>query len=145
MSRRLAVPLILLVLASAAPAAAQQRPYTEGRVVFTSFIRTKPGMFERYMRYLAGPYKQLMEEQKKTGIIDSWSVRESSPRGPDDWNVLLVVTYKNMAALDGLDDRTEPILQRVIGSQDQRDQGAISRQEMREVLGGRLSRELILK
>ena len=57
----------LLVLA-AAPTAAQQssRPYTEGSVTAVAYVRVKPGRFDDYMAYLAGPYKQLLEAQKKT-------------------------------------------------------------------------------
>jgi hypothetical protein len=48
-------------------AAAADRPYTEGAVLNVSAVRTEPGMFEEYMKYLAGPYQQSMEEQKKAG------------------------------------------------------------------------------
>ena len=47
-------------------ATAADRPYTEGAVVNVSAVRTEPGMFQEYMKYLAGPYKQMMEEQKKS-------------------------------------------------------------------------------
>ncbi len=71
-----------------------------------SAIRTEPGMFETYMKYLGTTYKQLMEEQKKAGIILDWSVYQTTPRSPDDPDLYLIVTYKNMAAMDGLADRT---------------------------------------
>ena len=53
-----------------------------------------------------------MDEAKKQGIIVSYSVYETSPRSADDPNLYLMVTYKNMAALDGLDDRMEGIQQK---------------------------------
>ena len=59
-----------------------ERAYTEGAVVQVGSIRTEPGMFDEYMKYLAGPYKQWMEEQKKAGVILDYAVYQATPRGP---------------------------------------------------------------
>lgn len=135
-----------LVLA-AAPTAAQQssRPYTEGSVTAVAYVRVKPGRFDDYMAYLAGPYKQLLEAQKKAGIITGWSVFSSPEQNKEDWNLILTTTFKNMAALDNLEDRTDPILKQVMGSIEKANQGSVSRGEMRELVGNRLVRELIIK
>jgi hypothetical protein len=61
-------------------AQAADRPYTEGPVSMVSSIRTEPGMFETYMTYLSTTYKQLMEEQKKAGIILDYAVYQATPR-----------------------------------------------------------------
>ena len=88
---------------------AADRPYTEGSVINVSSIRTEPGMFDSYMNFLATTYKQNMEAQKAAGIILDYSVYTTVPRGPDDPDIYLVVTYKNMAALDDLFEKTDPI------------------------------------
>ena len=75
---------LLSIFALSGLAAAADRAYTEGVVVDVASIRTEPGMFDEYLKYLAGPYKQLMEEQKKAGIIVDYAVYAVSPRGPDD-------------------------------------------------------------
>src|SRR5215210_4185994 len=95
------------------PATAQQapRPYTEGPITDVQYIRVKSGHFDEYMTFLAGPYKQLMEGQKKAGVITAWAVYTSDNRDEDDWNIALATTYKNMAALDNLRDRTDPLEQ----------------------------------
>lgn len=140
-----AITIAVLPLAAVPVAAQQSRPYTEGAVTFVSYIRTKPGKFEEYMRYLAGPYKQLMEAQKQAGIVTEYTVLTGPARDQNDWNVVLTTTYRNMAALDGLDARTDPIADKVMGNQEQRDKAAIDREAMRDVLGGRLLRVLVLK
>ncbi len=96
----------LFVFAAATTGAVQaaDRPYTEGPVTVVNSIRTLPGMHETYLRYLATTYRANMDEAKKQGIIVSYSVYETSPRSADDPNLYLMVTYKNMAAIDGLDD-----------------------------------------
>ena len=67
-----------------------------------TYVKTKPGMFDRYMAYLDGPYKTEMEAEKAAGIIQDYSIHTSESRTPNDHDVLLVVMYKNWAALDGL-------------------------------------------
>ena len=41
------------------------------------------------MKYLATTYKQLMEEQKKAGIILDYAVYSTRPHGPSDPNIYL--------------------------------------------------------
>ncbi len=140
------VLLSAAVLSLAGPAVAQRsRPYTEGLVRVATYVRTKPGKFDEYMKYLQGPYKSLNEALKKEGIVVGYAVYSSLPRNPEDWNIVLIVDYQNMAALDGLQDRTDPIAERLLGSQEQQNQQAIERGAMREILGSRLLRELQLK
>ena len=104
------------VIAATGAAVAADRPYSEGVVVNVSSVRTEPGQFEAYMAYLAGPYKQLMEEQKKAGIIVDYAVYQVVPRSPSDPDLFLTTTYKNMAALDGLDARSDAITATVFGN-----------------------------
>ena len=140
------VLLSAAVLGVAGPAFAQRsRPYTEGPVSFVSYIRTKPGKFDEYMKYVQGPQKTLLEELKKEGVILSYSFYSSQPRNRDDWDFISVVVVRNMGALDGFQDRADPILERLMGSQEKRNQQAIDRETLREVLGTRLLRELQLK
>jgi L-rhamnose mutarotase len=127
------------------PAVAQDRPYTEGPVSVVSSIRTEPGMYEAYMRYLHTTYKPMMEEAKKAGVILDYSIYNRSPRGPDEPNMYLVVTYKNMAAMDGLTDKMDPIQQKYIGDPAKRDAAAIERTKMRKQLGTEMIREMELK
>jgi hypothetical protein len=129
----------------AGPAVSADRPYTEGVVLQVSAIRTAPGMFDEYMKYLAGPYKQLMEEQKKAGIIVDWSVYSTVPRGPDDPDLYLTTVYKNMAALDGLDARSDPIVEKIYGEMDKQTAATVARGKLRTLVGDEYIRELVLK
>jgi hypothetical protein len=126
-------------------AVAQDTSYAEGPVSVVTSFRTEPGMFETYMKYLQGTYKPMMEEAKKAGHILGYSVYSTSPRGPNEPNLYLVVTYKNMAALDGLNDRMDAIQQKFVGDQAQRDAAMIARGKLRTQLGSEMIRELILK
>jgi hypothetical protein len=57
----------------------------------------------------------------------------------------LTVTYKNMAALDGLDDREEPIMKKFWATRDAAAKADIDRESLREILGTQLIRRLDLK
>ena len=136
-----------LVAACSSPALAQDnaRAYTEGPVLEVSYIRTQPGKFDEYLRYLATTYKSIMEEQKKAGIILDYAVYSNQPLTPADPDLILTVTYANMAALDNLDVRSDPITNKVFGSLQASNEASADREALRTQLGGRLLRQLMLK
>jgi hypothetical protein len=121
------------------------KSYTEGTVTTVTSIRTKPGMFDAYMKWLDTTGKQLREDEKKTGVILEYSVYSVMPRSPHDPDLYLTVTYKNMAALDGLDDREEPLTKKIWATRDASAKAAVDRESLREILGTQLIRRLDLK
>ena len=50
-----------------------------------------------------------------------------------------------MAALDGLRDKMDPVIEKVMGSEEQRRQLAVKRLDVREILGTKTMREITLK
>jgi hypothetical protein len=146
----------LRVLAAIAVAALSMNPisraladdsksYTEGTVIEVTSIRTKPGMFDAYMKWLDTTGKQLREDEKKAGLILDYAVYGALPRSPHDPDIYLVITYKNMAALDGLSDRVEPLQRKIWATREAGAKAAADRESMREVLGSELLRRLELK
>jgi len=129
-----------------AGAQASTRSYREGSVISVSYIRTKPGMFDKYMAYLAGPYKTNLEAQKAAGIVLDYGIYTSEPRTPQDHDIMLAVVYKNWGALDNLADRSDAIVNKTLSSTpEQRAQQFIDRGAMRESLGSRTYQQLTLK
>lgn len=126
-------------------ALAVDRPYTEGAVMEVSSIRTEPGMFNEYMKWLDGPYKQFMDEQKAAGVILGYNVYAAAPRGPGDPDLYLVTIYKNMAALDNLNEKSDATAEKIFGNQQKASADTVSRGKLRTVLGSELIRELSLK
>jgi hypothetical protein len=134
-----------LVVSSAFVSAKDELPYVEGPVIEVSYIKIKPGMFDAYLKWLANDWKQLNDEYKKAGIILDAKVYSCTARSPHDADLVLTVTYKNMAALDNLDERTSAIDEKLWGSRQKANDATIDRGKMREVLGSELIRELVLK
>lgn len=125
---------------------AQERAYTEGSVLEITAVRVKDGQWDAYMTYLKDSYKPLLEEQKKAGVIADYAVYATTPRSPNDPNLYLSVVYPNMASLDGLDDKTEPLVAKVLGqTRAQGEKAYAERSSMREILGTELIRQLNLK
>jgi len=135
----------ILTISTSVTRAQEDHAYTQGPVTIVSFVRTEPGMFDEYMRYLSNTYKKLMETQKKQGIVTDYAVYQTLPRGPQDADLILTVTYKNMAALDGLQERTDPLVKEIFGSLPKASSASADRDKMRKQLGSQLVRQLILK
>jgi len=136
---------LLLSFLAVGIAGAAERPYSEGTVSNVSAIRTEPGKFDDYMAWLAGPWKQMMEAQKAAGLIVDYAVYSSVPRTPQDADVYLITVFKNMAALDDLDAKSDPIAEKLQGSMAEQNKAYIERGKMRTVLGSQLIREAVLK
>ncbi len=140
-----ALATLVTLVSVTTTAVAEDRPYAEGTVSVVSSIRTEPGQHENYMRYLATTYRQLMEEQKKAGYIVDWSVYTTRPRSPDDPTLYLITTYKNLAAMDGLQDKLEAIHEKFIGNQEARDAAMVARGKMRSMVGSEVIRKVEFK
>lgn len=136
----------LLALQAAVAGAQEKRSYEEGPVTVVTSVRTVDGQYDNYMSYLARTYKPVMEAQKQAGLILRYAVYDRYPRGPDEADMYLVVTYPNMAAFDGLRDKTEAVASKVTGlSREKATQASVDRNRMRTILGDEMIREVILK
>jgi hypothetical protein len=121
------------------------RPYHEGSVWNIAFIRVRPGMDSAYMNYLASDWKKEQEALKAEGLILSYKVIGVEAHTPNEWNLMLMTEYKSLAAMEAGQDKAEAVGQRVIGNDQKQMQGYKDRAEIREVLGDRLAREIILE
>ncbi|SRR6266403_120787 len=133
--------------ASAAVTTASQStaPYTEGAVWQITMVKTKPGMGDDYLKALARIFKSTNDEAKKQGIITDYKILIGDAATQQDYDMLLMIQYPNMAALDGLRDKIDPIGAKMIGNDDQQRQLAVKRLEIREIMGDKTMREITLK
>jgi hypothetical protein len=104
----------------------------------------KPGMETAYLNYLAGPWKANQEAMKKEGVILSYKVISTEGHTPADWNVMLMTEYKDLATMEANEDKADAVSQRVVGDDEKQRQGYRERLEIREVMGDRLGREIVL-
>jgi hypothetical protein len=138
--------LVLLVLIVGVSVFAQvNRPYHNGSVWSIAFIRVKPGMDAAYMDYLAGPWKTNQEASKKEGLILSYKVIGAEGHTPTEWNLMLMTEYKDLASMEAGEDKADALAQKMVGNDQKQMQGYKDRSEIREVMGDRLAREIILE
>jgi hypothetical protein len=122
-----------------------KRPYRDGSVWNIAFIKVKPGMDVAYLNYLSGGWKAEQEAAKKEGLIVSYKVLSTEAHGASDFNLMLMTEYKNLASMEAGQEKFDALVQKVIGDDDKQMQGYKDRLEIREVLGSRLAREIILE
>jgi hypothetical protein len=124
--------------------AQDERQYTEGPVTEVNYLQVEYGHFEEYIDWLNSTWKPTMEATKKAGIIVDYKVFRLTPKSPDQPNIILWITYKNMAALDkGIEE--EAVAKKVICNTECQNKARVARSEYRKVLGSEYIRELILK
>jgi len=150
MKRLVVSSLLVASCLGAAPALAQEH-YTEGPVWAVNYIRTKPGKFDDYLKYLRSTYLVSAGEAKKQGLILDTKFLLNTPRDANDWDVAIATLYPSFGkALDfnqGDDDKRKAIAEKQFKTKDEaKQQEMISpRFAMRDALGTRYLREVNLK
>lgn len=138
--------LAVLVLTLSVVVYAQvSRPYRNGSVWQISFIRMKPGMETAYLNHVAGDWKRQNEALKKDGQILSYKIITTEGHSSDDWNIMLMIEYKDLATMEANETKADNLAQTVIGNDEKQMQGYRDRLQIREVMGERLAREIILE
>lgn len=145
--KRIATALLVAAVLTLSVAALAQvnRPYRNGSVWNIAFIKMKPGMETAYLNYIATDWKRNQEELKKAGLIVSYKVLTTEPHNPGDFNILLMTEYKDLATMEASEDKADALAQKVVGDDEKQRQGYRERLEIREVLGDRLAREIVLE
>ena len=120
-------------------------PYTEGPVWTVSMVKTKTGMTDEYLKSLAKTLKASLEEAKKQNLVLDYKILLGNPATPQDFNILIMVESKNMAAQDNTREKFDPIARKLVGTTDQQQAIQVKRLDIREILGTKLMREITLK
>jgi len=143
---RLAARAALICAAGASfSVLADDHAYTEGPVVNMARIRTVDGKFDDYMKWIDTTWKAEQAAGMKAGDVIGYQVLSVEPRMPDDPDLILVVTYKNWAALDGALAKSDAIAKQTEGSVAAASQSQVGRASIRRVLGSETMQELKLK
>ena len=120
-------------------------PYNEGPVWTLTMIKTKTGLGDEYLKQITQTVKPVYDEEKKQKIILDYKILNGEASGPQDFNIMILVQYPNWAAFDNLRDKMDPIVEKVMGTEEQRLTTATKRLDIREILGTKTMREITLK
>jgi len=140
------VALAALSLGIASLCSAQSdAPYTEGPVWTVTMVKVKAGMGDEYLKSLAKTLKGSLEEAKKENLVIDYKILLGNDATPQDFNILIMVESKNMAAQDNLREKFDPIARKIVGTPDQQLATQTKRLEIREIMGSKNMREITLK
>ena len=139
----LCTTVVLMLFAQAT--LAQDKPYKEGSIWAVTFVKVKPGMFDTYIKDLSANRRPLMEQAKKEGLILQEKMLAGESAGREDFDLILMVEYKNWAAFDGLNDRFRTLAQKIVGSEDKQTQMMVKRTDVREIVGTKHMQEISYK
>src|SRR6266566_2757793 len=141
----LAVNAAFLTTWSAISFAQSDAPYTEGTVWNVTLVKAKYGMTDEYLKGLAKTFKGGLDEAKKQGLVLDYKILIGDAANPQDFDILLMVESKNMAALDNAREKFDPIARKIVGTTDQQQAIQVKRLDVREIMGTKLMREITLK
>ena len=137
--------LCVLALVGTATAAFSQQYFSNGGVRRVIKYRILPGKTADFYKWLSS-FPKVMEAEKQAGVIESYSLMHSTEFvGPDKYDIVLVISYKDMAAMEAAPEKAAPITEKIFGGTEARaayfNQGAQSG----EVVSSELVREIHLK
>lgn len=139
------VAIIVMLTFGNNVSAQTDRPYTDGPVWQVQFVNTKPGMNDLYLKNLAEGWVKEMRAAKDAGLIMDFKVLQSPNASGNDWNLMLMYELKNYAMLDGMREKMQALSAKLFGSEETQHTNAVSRNDLREMMGGRLAQELDFK
>jgi hypothetical protein len=141
----LAASAALLTAWTGLCSAQSDAPYTEGPVWQLTMVKAKYGMCDDYLKGLAKTFKGTLDEAKKQNLILDYKILLGDAASPHDFNILLMVESKNMAAFDNAREKFDPIARKIEGTPDEQRATATKRLDIREIMGDKLMREITLK
>lgn len=145
MNRILQFLVCFSAFALSTPAQAQVGvTYDEGPVTAVTYLKIEYGHFDEYVAWLNSTWKPLNEAKKKAGLIIDYRVYTARPKTPEEPNVIFMITYPNMAALDRRAEEDAMAVE-MIGSAADQDKARVQRSAYRKNLGSELIREMILQ
>ena len=138
--------IIAVLLVMAVTAYGQVHKYfTPGSVWGVTTIRIHSGMDQAYLEYLSTQLKKESDISIKNGLMKSYKIL----RAQDDdagWNMLILREYDSYASLEKNEARADEVLRQATGIDDQKGmQGYTDRSKIRDVMGTKYMRELVLK
>jgi hypothetical protein len=145
MKSRILIVIVLLVVVFSTISMAQERTYKDGSAWTVSFVQIKNGQGVAYLNSLKTTWKAVQDEAIKQGLIVSYKILEGNAANPDDWQIMLLVEYKNLASMEGNEDKWDAIQKKVVGNEEDQNKLREIRVNMRTMYGTKLLREVVYK
>jgi hypothetical protein len=137
------LPLFFCLSPQSAPA---QEHYTLGPLSRIILVDIKPGKATEFWTDLRQNVRPLYDEYKRQGLIQDYSVGlKTTTEGPQDWDVALVLTFKNWAALDTFATKGDSVSMHYYGTYGKRSEAGAKRADFGTLVGSFLVRDVTLR
>lgn len=142
---RLAIGLLCLSLLLLTGAAAQDQ-YTEGTVERVILLHILPGHMDAFLADVKANIQPIWESEKSAGLIEGYQIFLNQTKASiDDWDIGVALTYKNMAALDGLGMKVLELRMKQYGDKSKEQQVIDKRVQNAQTVASYLIRNVTLK
>jgi len=123
-----------------------QDQYNEGTVERVNLLRIYPGHGNAFWEDVKNNLEPLWSQEKSQGLIEGYQIfLNQTKSGPEDWDIGVAITYKNMAALDGLGMKIFDLRMKKFGDKSKEQQVINKRVENFQVVDSYLIRNVTLK
>lgn len=144
-SLQVSVGLACLALLLTASSSAQDQ-YTEGTVERVTLVHILPGHLNAFMNDIKTNLQPVWDAEKSNGLILGYQLfLNQTKSSPDDWDLGVAITYKNMAALDGLGMKVLDLRMKQYGDKGKEQQAIDKRVENEHVVASYLIRNITMK
>ena len=141
----LAVLTATFFFSASAQAQDNERNYELGSVWTVGFSETKPGYFNAYMNNLENEWLRFIKAQQEEGDVLSYKVLNIISTRDGEPDLMLLVEWKNMAVFDRSLEYFEEMTVQMAGSIDEQVNRNIKREDLRNLRGGMMARELVFQ
>jgi|tagenome__1003787_1003787.scaffolds.fasta_scaffold20275869_1 hypothetical protein len=140
------IALLTALLAPLPATLPAQEHFTLGPISRIILIDIKPGRASEFWTDLRRTVRPLFDEYKKQGLIEDYAVNlKSTTEGPQDWDVALILTFRNWAALDTFATKGDSVSMSYYGSYGKRSGAGKQRADFSTTVGSFLVRNVTLK
>lgn len=142
---QIAVGIVCLCLLLVSVSAAQDQ-YNEGTVERVTLVHILPGHGNAWWDDVKNNLQPVWNAEKANGLIEGYQVfLNQTKANPDDWDVGIAITYKNMAALDGLGMKVLDLRMKQYGDKGKEQQVIDKRVENAQTVASYLIRNVTVK
>lgn len=145
--------LLIAFLFGSTASFAQDEPdsFKDGSVYRVTMVRTDANSQQQYLEQLSKVYLPVMEAAKKEGLIKSYMVLTGAFSNAQDFDVMMLTEFENLAAMDESPEREakwkaiRTSVRDTKGGKPAVDAIIESYHDMRTMVGNKLMRQQILK
>jgi len=119
--------------------------YVEGPVWHMIYMRTASGQREAYLKSLSGVWREQVELAEVMGFVLDHHVLTKWPSDPDDWDVLIIEIFPNMAAYDTFWEDWAKVDAKILEDAERQKEIQAAVVAERTMLGVQIAREVTFK